>query len=448
MTDLQMALVALGAIIIVAVILFNWWQERSLRNEVSQPFTETKHDPLMDEFRIDLDAIPEEKLERARPSATAVEPLTQPKAFTPDPPAHTIPESIEDHPSYTGPVGNAASAIAEFEDDMAVPVEETEVQALREAYMEENPADESEAASSEELMEEAGLDKEVAAPEPLTASKEEVSLPLEVSLQIDMIASLYLKNSASGAKIREYLLPLTDLDKSVYGYGFAVDGWHMLTREEEGVEFSRVLCSLQLVDRAGAVNRDALKRFQQVITEMSLALGATVEWQGDNDALGYAVELDRFCVEVDKLVGFHLIQGDSGPFTGTKLRGMAEANGMALHTDGAFYFQTESGQQQYAMINQDGTPFTPDSLRSALVHGVTFQLDIPHVANCPEVFNHMVLSARKMANSLGGRLVDANQKPLGEVQLEKIRQELKTIHAKMVARGIIPGSVIAHRLFS
>jgi len=268
MTDLQMALVALGAIIIVAVILFNWWQERSLRNEVSQPFTETKHDPLMDEFRIDLDAIPEEKLERARPSATAVEPLTQPKAFiTPDPPAYTIPESIEDHPSYTGPVGNAASAIAEFEDDMAVPVEETEVQALREAYMEENPADESEAASSEELMEEAGLDKEVAAPESLAASKEEVSLPQEVSLQIDMIASLYLKNFASGAKIREYLLPLTDLDKSVYGYGFAVDGWHMLTREEEGVEFSRVLCSLQLVDRAGAINRDALKRFQQVITK-------------------------------------------------------------------------------------------------------------------------------------------------------------------------------------
>ncbi|HZV61077.1 MAG TPA: cell division protein ZipA C-terminal FtsZ-binding domain-containing protein [Methylophilaceae bacterium] len=446
MTDLQMALVALGAIIIVAVIFFNWWQERSLRNEVAQPFNETKQDPLMDEFRIDLDAIPEERLERTRPARSA-EPLTQPKSF-PEPAAYTIPESIEEHPSYIGPVSDAASALAEFEDDMAVPVQETDAQALREAYLEENPAEDIEAASSEELMEEAGLDKEIATPEPAAVAKEEVSLPQEVSLQIDMIASLHLKSPATGAQIREFLLPLTDLDKSVYGYGFAVDGWHMLTREEEDTEFSRVLCSLQLVDRSGPISRDALKRFQQVITEMSLALGATVEWQGDNDALGYAVELDRFCVDVDKLVGFHLIQGDSGPFTGTKLRGMAEANGLSLHTDGAFYFQTESGQQQYAMINQDGTPFTADTLRNALVHGVTFQLDIPHVANCPEVFNHMVLSARKMANSLGGQLVDANQKPLGEVQLDKIRQELKTIHAKMVARGIIPGSLISHRLFS
>jgi hypothetical protein len=222
----------------------------------------------------------------------------------------------------------------------------------------------------------------------------------------------------------------------------------MLTREEEGNEFHKVLCSLQLVDRSGAVVRDALKRFQQAVADMAQSLGATVEWQGDSDALGYAVDLDRFCLDVDKLVGFHLIQGESGPFTGTKLRGLAEAGGMTLHSDGAFYYETENGQRHYAMINQDGTPFSPDSLRTALVHGVTFQLDIPHVANCAEVFNQMVLSARKMAGTLGGQLVDANHKPLGELQIDKIRQELKTIHAKMMARGIVPGSLIAHRLFS
>jgi len=448
MTDLQMALVALGAIIIVGVIFFNWWQERSLSKEVSQPFTETRHDPLMDEFRIDLDAIPEEKLEKARPVPAPAQPSPEQPA-TVEPLAYTIPPNIKDHPSYTGAVGDAASAVAEFEDDMAVPLEETDARALRDAYLDENPADDLVAASSEELMEEAGLDAELEeTSEPIAAAPEEVAIPQEVSLQIDMIATLHLTTPANGARIREFLLTLTDLDKSVYGYGLAADGWHMLTREEESTEFSKVLCSLQLVDRSGAVTRDALKDFQQAITDMAQALDASVEWQGDSDVLGYAVELDRFCVEVDKLVGFHLAQGENGPFTGTKLRGMAEAAGMTLHSDGAFYFQTESGQQQYAMVSHDGTPFTADSLRTALVPGVTFQLDIPHVTNCTEVFNHMVLSARKMATSLGGQLVDANQKPLGEVQLEKIRQELKTIHARMVARGIIPGSLVARRLFS
>lgn len=453
MTDLQMALVALGAIIIVAVIFFNWWQERSLRDEVSEPFTETRRDPLMDEFRLDPNAIPEDRLERQKP----------PQVKQPDMPAHsetvtakapvrepfqpTIPQDIQAHPSYGDSINDAASAVAEFEDDMAVPVEETEAAALRDAYMEEHTEDDIEAATSDELMEEAGLDEEVAAAQAIE-TREDTPLPQEVSQQIDLIALLHLKTLATGGQLREFLLPLTDLDKPVYGYGLAEDGWHMLTREEEGSSFSKVLCSLQLVDRSGAVVRDALKRFQQAVADMAQSLGATVEWQGDSDTLSYAVDLDRFCVEVDKLVGFHLIQGESGPFTGTKLRGLAEAGGMTLHSDGAFYFETENGQRHYAMINQDGTPFSADTLRTAMVHGVTFQLDIPHVANCAEVFNQMVMSARKMAGTLGGQLVDANQKPLGELQIDKIRQELKTIHAKMVARGIIPGSLIAHRLFS
>lgn len=452
MTDLQMALVALGAIIIVAVIFFNWWQERSLRNEVSEPFGETRRDPLMDEFRLDPEAIPEERLERPRapqamqPDTLAPDTVTA-KAPVREPLPPTIPQDIQAHPSYGDSINDAASAVAEFEDDMAVPVQETEVAALRDAYMEEHAEDDIEAATSGELMEEAGLDAELAAPA-AAETREDAPLPQEVSQQIDLIALLYLKNPITGAQLREFLLPLTDLDKPVYGYGLAEDGWRMLTREEEGNSFSKVLCSLQLVDRSGAVARDALKRFQQAVGNMAQSLGATAEWQGDSDALGYAVDLDRFCVEVDKLVGFHLIQGESGPFTGTKLRGLAEAGGMTLHSDGAFYFETENGQRHYAMTNQDGTPFSADTLRTTMVHGVTFQLDIPHVANCAEVFNQMVLSARKMAGTLGGQLVDANQKPLGELQIDKIRQELKTIHAKMVARGIIPGSLVAHRLFS
>lgn len=450
MTDLQMALVALGAIIIVAVIFFNWWQERSLRNEVSQPFGETKLDPLMDEFRIDLDAIPEEKLERQRASKAPAQPQAATQAKTPisEPIPSVAPQDIEAHPSFADSINDAASAVVEFEGDMAVPVEEAEISAIRDIYLEEHPQDEIEAATSDELMQEAGLDEEMTSPSAMSETPDEVALPQEVSLQIDLIALLYLKSPANGAQLREFLLPLTDLDKPVYGYGLAADGWHMLTREEESSEFAKVLCSLQLVDRSGAVTRDGLKRFQQAVANMAQTLGATVEWQGDSDALGYAVDLDRFCVDVDKLVGFHLIQGESGPFTGTKLRGLAEAGGMTLHSDGAFYFEAENGQRQYAMVNQDGTPFSPDNLRTALIRGVTFQLDIPHVTNCTEVFNQMVLSARKMAGTLGGQLVDANQKPLGELQIDKIRQELKTIHARMVTRGIVPGSLIAHRLFS
>jgi FtsZ-interacting cell division protein ZipA len=451
MTDLQMALVALGALIIIGVLLFNWWQERSLRNEISRPFEETPRDPLMDEFRLDPEAIPVEKLQRNALDHDTIP--TEPQVAAapvrePFPP--TIPQEIDTNADYGESINDAASAVAEFEEDMAVAVKEEEVSAIRQTYMEENVLEDDvpDVAPTEELLQEAGLDVAAPAAEKVPA-KEDVALPPEVNQQIDLIALLYLNKPASGLVLREYLLTLTDLDKPVYGYGLDASGhWQILTREQESVSFKAVLCTLQLVDRSGAVSRESLNRFQQAVTNMGQTLGATAEWGGSPDPLNYAAELDKFCVDVDKLVGFSLAQGINGPFTGTKLRGLAEAAGLVLRSDGAFHYESENGLAQFALVNKDGTPFSADMLRTALISGVTFQLDIPHVANCAEVFNQMILAARQMESSLGGQLVDANQKPLGEVQLEKIRQELKTIHAKMVARSILPGSVCARRLFS
>ena len=57
MTDLQLALIGLGVLIIVAIVLFNWWQERKLRTEISQRFDEPQQDALLDEFHFDSDTI-------------------------------------------------------------------------------------------------------------------------------------------------------------------------------------------------------------------------------------------------------------------------------------------------------------------------------------------------------------------------------------------------------
>jgi hypothetical protein len=281
------------------------------------------------------------------------------------------------------------------------------------------------------------------------ADTEHGALPSAVSHQIDITAVLYLAQPISGLDLRQYLLSLVDLDKPVYAYGHGADGvWRMLTREQEEAMFTRAACSLQLADRGGPVSRATLSRFQNAIEEMGRSFNAQVEWHGNPDPVIYANDLDQFCIEVDKLVGFHLAQGASGPFTGTKFRGMAEASGLTLADDGAFYYLNESGQPLFALINQDKTPFTLDMLRTAVIRGVTFQLDIPRVKHCTEVFNQMVLIAKQMEGSLSGRLVDDNQRPLGDMQIEKIRQQLKVIHATMVARGIMPGSPGALRLFS
>ncbi len=83
-----------------------------------------------------------------------------------------------------------------------------------------------------------------------------------------------------------------------------------------------------------------------------------------------------------------------------------------------------------------------------MVKAVTFQLDIPHVNQCSEAFSQMVQVARQMEIGLNAVLVDDNNKVLGDIQIEKIRQQLKVIQATMLVRGIVPGSDSARRLFS
>ena len=100
------------------------------------------------------------------------------------------------------------------------------------------------------------------------------------------------------------------------------------------------------------------------------------------------------------------------------------------------------------MFNRDANPFNPEMLRSSVVKGVTFQLDIPHVKHCAEAFTQMVQVAKQMEIGLNAVLVDDNNKVLSDIQIEKIRHQLKVIHASMLVRGIIPGSDSALRLFS
>jgi FtsZ-interacting cell division protein ZipA len=87
-------------------------------------------------------------------------------------------------------------------------------------------------------------------------------------------------------------------------------------------------------------------------------------------------------------------------------------------------------------------------LKTAVMTGVTFQLDIPTTSNNLQVFERMVELARTMAGSLSAGLIDVNRKPIGDVQLDKIRQQLKNISNAMAAQGIAPGSSHAKRLFS
>ena len=288
---------------------------------------------------------------------------------------------------------------------------------------------------------------------------EQIALSKAVDAKIDLTAILHLEKDLAKVTLNhalnDFIDLVTELDKPIHVFGLNADGiWDSISTDTTPNQtYTQLTSSLQLADRGGAVSRATLNRFQHAVELLGLELGSQVEWLGSDNPLDFSQQLDQFCIDVDKIIGFHLVQGESGAFHGTKLRGLAEANGFSLGQDGAFHYresQTPSGEGSallFSIIHQNNQPFTTEGLRNIVIKGITFQMDIPRVKNCAEVFNKMVNIAQKMQQGLGAHLVDDHQKSLTELQINKICLQLQTIHTVMLTYGIAPGSPTALRLF-
>lgn len=428
MSDFQLILLSVGAIIIAVVILFNWWQERRIRHEMVRRFDGPVDDVLM-AGKFNLNPKPVINPGGDSPSVSRLDRKVEPTiSFDDIEPAEIFPDETEQ-------VGQAWAEGETQQEDSPSPFDEPDSMPVQ--AMAPMPGSAPEQVSI------------VDPSSPAQSSSPPVAggdMPVSVDEKIDLVAMMVPAQTCSGEKLRETLLSLQLFGKSCQWLGLNADNvWCHLEKHQEPVLYSRVVGALQLADRSGAVPRDILNNFQLRTKDAADSLAATLEWSGQSVPHHYAQELDQFCVEVDVMVGMHLV---AAPFAGTKLRGLAEAGGMTLHDDGMFHYVNDLGETLFAMTGQDNQPFSLDMLRTALIHTVTLQLDVPRVKNFPEVFNKMVLLARRMEQGLNAKLVDDNQRVLGDADIEIIRQRLKVIYGAMAARAIQPGSPTALRLFS
>ena len=427
MSDLQLALIILGALIIGGVVAYNWLQEKRLRQQITGDFIVPQKDVLSDDFHIDADAYMIDK-ELAEVSQKT-------KHFE----QHTVPGEMKitelDAETYI-----ASHAPQDIENQTVIAEQASHLPNYVESQILESEILESQATNpdqSKPIIKAVLLEKIQAA---------QINLPNSIHPQIDLTAILYATKNINSTDLSQLTSTLSSIGLPLSISGLDNDDkWHIVN-DQSSNSFKQLACSLQLADRGGPVAKNLLNKFQYAIEDAGLTLNAHVEWQGNGDAMQRAIELDQFCIEVDQMVSAHIAQGDA-PIHGTKFKGLAEANGMTLNEDGKFYFAAND-VVLFTAIDTNNIPFTAESLRNNVLKSITLQIEIPKVNNCEQVFNQMIAIAQKMAASLNANLVDDNQKLLGDLQIEKIRQQLKVIHATMVARGIMPGSPASMRLFS
>ena len=352
MSDLQISLLAIGAVIVAGVYLLNLWQERQLRRRTEQAFAREHPDVL-------LGHDPAERARRLEPSINIDQPsvIQQNKA----------------------PLARPAIAI-----------------------------------------------------DPV----------------IDYTVEVVLPAPAEGASLCDELRALmAAAGKTVLAEGYAESsgGW---VDAADGAAYARLRFALQISNRAGCVTLNQLAAFRDAVLAWAPPRHGEIKSLEIEAVHAMAVQLDRFCADVDIAIGVNVVTADGSPFTGTRIRTLAEKTGLRLEPDGVFYARTGSGDAVYTLDNHEPMPFVPEQMRALHTRGVTFLLDVPRVSSALAVFEAMLAAARTFAAELDGTLVDDNRARLTDSAIAAIRKQLEGILAKMEAGQIGAGGTRALRLFA
>ena len=433
MSGLQIALLLIGAVIVVAVLVFNWIQERRFKKQAAAAFKAPVRDVLLERT-----AVPRHEVGRVEPglrepvlgdieSASSDEDMQEPRLqIEPVQASAPVMERPFQRPEF-----------APLKAETAVPIKAAAAPIIT--------SDAPNATPSSIQSEKAPAS--IASPKP--AQLDAVSTP---SAPYDDLIEYRVRIGGEGilaSVFADAINRTRNFGKAVRWIGLPVSGtvWEEIQPWRDA-HYREVQVAMQLADRNGAVQEEELAGLCALLQATVQTHGLKIACDDVVVAVERAQSVDRFCVDVDVLIGLNVVARGEGAMNLAKVLREAENTGMVLGTDGVYQLLDSRGESLYSLCNHDAEPFSHDAMSQQNSQGVTLQFDVPRVPDGLKVFDSMVAFGRKLANEVGGLLVDDNMRPLTDSGIEKIRQQLAHIYERMEARGVSSGSRRALRLFS
>jgi FtsZ-interacting cell division protein ZipA len=191
-----------------------------------------------------------------------------------------------------------------------------------------------------------------------------------------------------------------------------------------------------------------LAGFRDLLSDIARQLQVEVRLPPVEQAVQRAQELDRFCADVDQMIGINLLTSGDRKLFGTEVASAAEHQGLSLQSDGTFHLADEFGVTLFNLSASDGTPFQHHTLNQVRVDSLTLLLDIPRVSEPVRRFDEMVALAQELAKILRTTLADDQRVALSDGAIAQIRTQVAATEDLMLVGHITPGSAQALRLFS
>lgn len=397
MSPLQLGLIGAGIVLVVGVLIYNWWQERRVRQRIEAAFRPSESPK----------ATPGDARLRVEPSLRT--------------------EGVDEVALVPAtPAQGTRLALAPDEPDAATPAWRPPMEEIS-----HDPAATTVTASY---------------PSPQAAGVGG-SVLRQPDTDIECIVTLQPARPVAVGALAAGLHARMGKRLRWFGRTVADGPWQGLASDTRG-EFVELAACLLLADRNGAASRGQLDTFVRVLGELAPLLPAAASVPDVAAETGRGEALDHLCADLDVQIGLTVLKADPSGIPGTKLRGVAEAAGFRLASGGRFeWIDEESGVILYTLQNVRNEPFTVDTLRVSATSGVVFVLDVPRAPDPARAFDQMKLVAKRMAHTLAAELVDDNRRPLDDSALTAIRKQVEAAATALTESGIEPGSPRALALF-
>jgi len=264
-----------------------------------------------------------------------------------------------------------------------------------------------------------------------------------ISARIDTVAMVLADEPVTRAQV-EPLLDALELHATPVQVEGLVDEQWMPVEESPRDAWRELRAGLQLASRAGPVAEEEIAAFNETVAGFAASINAVSQRESAAAAAARARELDRFCAESDIEVAVNLVGRAGATFALARVKSLALENGFAETGSGTFDRRGADGRLAMTLRIADNEPRRD----AGYLTGLTFALDVPHVADPVTVLGEMGKVAEAFGLALGGELVDDERRPLGAAGFAAIGRSLEAVARRMEAHGIPAGGALARRLFS
>lgn len=267
----------------------------------------------------------------------------------------------------------------------------------------------------------------------------------QISSRIDTVAVILVDDPVMSEQL-ETLRALADAHETpVHVEGIVDEQWQPVEAAPQ-LSWRELRVGMQLASRRGAVTEEEVERFNQAIADFAASVGAVSQREAPVAAAQRARDLDRFCADADIEVAVNVVGQYGATLAVPRVKALALEHGLSEIASGELVSFASDGAPEFVIRRFDDSVGKPPG--SYHHTGLTFALDLPHVADPAVALADMVSIAASMAEKLGGELVDDNRRPLTEAGLASIRRTLEKVVQDMESHGVPAGGALARRLFS